>query len=73
MVVRDEDPRAAVHRGVGDDVPEWKLHSGFIAGVRSYVKTPRLFVEMRDPQAFPSRVQFAEAARKERLRGCNPV
>ena len=60
-------------RRVGDDRPEGKIGAFLNACVAAQVDATRLLIDMRDPQAFGSRIGIGEAAGEEVARGCAPV
>lgn len=69
MVVGEDDSRATMLGGVGDDVAQGEGRATFIAVMAGEVDAMRSVVDVRDPQAFPAGVAFREAARKECLGG----
>jgi hypothetical protein len=62
----EDDAGAAVKHRIGDDLTEWETSLPRAAAVTSHVKTSRLIVDVRDPQAFAPRVGIGDAAREER-------
>jgi hypothetical protein len=67
VIMRKDDPGAAVKRSVGDDLPGGKLHARFVALVARQMDAARLIVDMRDPQAFNGRIAIGETPGEEML------
>lgn len=61
VIVGDQERRAAVHRGVDDDVSKREVEPANVALVTGEVKAARLIVEMSDPEALPRRILLLEA------------
>lgn len=73
MIVREDNARGAVVRGIGDDRAEREIGAGFVAGVARQVQAARVIVEVGDPQAFAGGVRIGDAAREEGARGGKTV
>ena len=73
VVVRDEDRRRPMVRGVDDDLAEREVDSAGVAAVAGKVQAARLLVEMGDPKAFLAGILLGEAAREELPRRCEAV
>lgn len=69
VVVREDDAGAAMLGRVGDDGAQRKCRAGLIAQVPRQVKAARVFIDMRDPQAFPRWIRVAEASGEKLTRG----
>ena len=65
MIVGEDDPGAAVERGVGDDPAEREIGAALVAGMTRDVETVRGIIEMGDPQAFERRIGIGHAAGEE--------
>ena len=65
MIVREDDSRATVPRGVEDDLADWESRAGFIALVTGKMEAARVVVDVGDPQALPPGISLGEATRKE--------
>jgi hypothetical protein len=65
MIVREDDPGAAMLGGVGDNVAQRETGSGLVAFVAREMQAPGLLVDMRDPQELTPRVAIGDAAGKE--------
>jgi hypothetical protein len=63
--VGKHDRGAAVRGGIEDDLADRYVGPGLVALVAGDVKAARMIVDMCDPQAFPARVSFGQAAPKE--------
>jgi hypothetical protein len=65
MVMREDDPRAAVRKCIGDDRLQREVRAVSVAGMMREVDTARLVVGVRDPQLLASRVAVGKAASEE--------
>jgi hypothetical protein len=65
MVMRQDQARAAVSRGVGDNVADRQIGAVHAAVMASEVKASRLVVDMRDPEMLLGRIGFGQAAGEE--------
>ena len=65
MVVGKHDRGATVRGSIEDDLADRNVGSGLVALVAGDVKAARMIVDMRNPQTFPARVSFSEAAPEE--------
>ena len=73
MIVREDDPRAAVRGSVDDDLPNRKFAAALVTLVRGDVEAPGLVVDMSDPQMLRTRVLFREATSEEFARSSKAV
>jgi hypothetical protein len=62
MIVREDDPGAVVAQSIGDDLAEREFGLYLVALVAGNMEAPCLFIDMCDPEAFPARIGFGEAA-----------
>ena len=65
VIVGEDDPGAAVERGVGDDPAEREIGAALVAGMARDVEAVRGIIEMGDPQAFERRIGIGHAAGEE--------
>ncbi len=65
MVVGKDHARAAVDRGVGDNLPKRQIGPAKIAVMARQMNAARLVIDMGDPQMFPGRIGLGEAVGEE--------
>ena len=73
MIVRQDDPGAAVLQRVGDDFPKGKDGAGLVPFMAGDVQAASKIIDMRDPQAFAPRVEFGKAACEKAARGSESI
>ena len=73
VVMRQDDARAAVHRGIPDHIAEGKGGTANVAIVAGEVDAPRLVVDMGDPQMFFVGASFRKASGEETPGRLEPV
>ena len=65
MIVRQYKPGTAVKRGIGDNLPHWKLDAAFVALMPRQMDAAGLLVHVRNPETFKPWVAIGETAREK--------
>jgi hypothetical protein len=65
VVVREHNARAAMRRRVSNDLADREGGAALVSGMARHVQAARIIVDMGNPERFPPRVLFGEAAGKE--------
>lgn len=73
VIVRQNDARASVQSGIGNDLTQRKLAACFISLMPRHVKTARFIIDMGYEQAFACRVAILKTTREKGLGGCEAV
>src|SRR4051794_37419718 len=73
VVVGQNDSRAVMLGGIGDDFAQGKAGAALIAAVVRQVETSRLIVDMSHPQVLAVWVDIRETAREEFAGRCESV
>jgi hypothetical protein len=73
VVVREHNPRAAMHGRVSNDLADWEGGAALVSGMARHVQAARIIVDMGNPERFPPRVLFRKAAGEELPRGGDAV
>ena len=73
MIVREDYSGAAVQRCIGDDDPQRKCCSGFVAEMPGEMDTARVAVDMRNPKYLAGRICIFQAVGEEIFGGHKPV
>lgn len=73
MVVRQNDPGAAVHGRVRDDLTQGEVGATLVTLMPRQVNTAGVIIDMGDEQLLPVRIAVEEALREEGLRGFKAI
>src|SRR4051794_38817337 len=73
MIVGDDDSRAAMRCGIGNDLADGEVGAGLVAVVRGNVETMRRIVDVSDPQALAPWILFRETAGEEIAGGSEAI
>ncbi len=65
VIVGEDDPGAAMHRGIANDLLQRKRRARFVALVARYMEAARLMIDMRYPDALTTRIRIRHAAGEE--------
>ena len=65
MIMRENDPRAAMRQRVGDDDLHGEVGAMLVARMPRHVDAARLVIGMCDPQLFNARIAVGEATGEE--------
>jgi hypothetical protein len=65
MVVRKDDSRAAMFRGIKDDFADRERSAARVTFVAGKMEATRSVVDMCDPETLAQWISFSQAARKE--------
>lgn len=73
VVMRDDYPRAAVHRCIGNNGAQRQAGPAIVTVMPREVDAPRLVVDMRNPHMFLGAIGLGEAFGEEAPRGFEAV